>query len=291
MNTRRLLGLLLATLVVVIGAVTLTNQRDARQESAAIALYPTLAKDLNGATNITITKGGTQPAVSLRGQADHWTVAQRDDYPADLGKLRKLLVALSDAKISEQKTSNPASYQAIGVDDPASIGAIGAEIKVTTLGASYSLIVGKPMGDGNFVRRSGEVISYLVTPAISIDADPRSWIDPKLLEFVSSGGDSKNPSLLNAEDVAPLDTVDFNKPLNASVNLPDGTAVSLTGAAVGDKRWIQIDAAKNPTLAEKTRRRAFAIATYQYDSLFHPPAEKPLAAKPPLDKTAAKKPK
>ncbi len=275
MNTRRLWGLLLATLAVIIGAVILTNQRYARQESAGVALYPTLAKDLNGATNVTITKAGTQPAVSLRGQADHWTVAQRDDYPVDLGKLRKLLLALSDAKIAEQKTSNPASYQAIGVDDPAAAGAIGAEIKVSTRGAVYSLIVGKPMGDGNFVRRSGEAVSYLVTPTISIDADPRSWIDPKLFEFVPASGDSKNPSVLNAEDVAPSSTVDFSKPLNATLNLPDGSAVSLSGTAIGDKRWIQIDAAKNPSLAEKTRGRAFSIATYQYDSLFHPPADKP----------------
>ena len=65
-----------------------------------------------------------------------WTVAERANYPADVSKLRKLLLALSDAKIVEEKTSNPASYAIIGVEDPTMPGAAGAEIELSRKTAS-----------------------------------------------------------------------------------------------------------------------------------------------------------
>ena len=45
------------------------------------------------------------------------------------------------------------------------------------------MIVGKPAGEGNFARRGGENTSYIVEPAISFEAEPRFWIDPKLIDI------------------------------------------------------------------------------------------------------------
>ncbi len=75
-----------------------------------------------------------------------WTVAQRGDYPADVSKVRKLVLALSDAKIVEQKTSNPANYSVIGVEDPSIPGAAGAEIELTAKDGKHAVIVGKSVG-------------------------------------------------------------------------------------------------------------------------------------------------
>jgi len=45
------------------------------------------------------------------------------------------------------------------------------------------VIVGKPAAEGSFVRRLGENISYIVEPAISVEAEPRFWIESKLLDL------------------------------------------------------------------------------------------------------------
>jgi hypothetical protein len=103
-----------------------------------------------------------------------------------VSKLRKLLLALSDAKVVEEKTSNPASFPVIGVEDPALPGASGAEITVTAKDGKHAVIVGKPFGEGNFARRVGENTSYSVEPGISFEAAPRYWIEPRLLDVAAS---------------------------------------------------------------------------------------------------------
>ena len=46
-----------------------------------------------------------------------WTVAERDNYPADTGRLRKLLLELAEARLLEEKTSNPELYDRLKVED------------------------------------------------------------------------------------------------------------------------------------------------------------------------------
>ena len=43
------------------------------------------------------------------------------------------------------------------------------------------MIIGKAIGDANFVRRAQEKNSYIVEPGISFEAEPRFWIDTRLL--------------------------------------------------------------------------------------------------------------
>jgi hypothetical protein len=131
---------------------------------------------------LTVRKGAAAP-VTVHKQGEQWTVAERADYPADLPKLKKLLLALSDAKIREEKTSNPDSYAIIGVEDPSQPGATGTQIELTAQNGKHAVIVGKSAGEGTFVRRAGEKTSYVVEPGISVEAEPRYWIDSRLLDI------------------------------------------------------------------------------------------------------------
>ncbi len=97
-------------------------------------------------------------------------------------KLRKLLLALHDAQIVEEKTSNPANFPLIGVEDPAA-GAGGAQISMVAKDGTHAVIVGKASGEGSFAGARGENTSYLVEPAITIEAEPRLWIDAHLLDI------------------------------------------------------------------------------------------------------------
>ena len=187
MSRRRFVTLLIAAVHAISGALYLSTQRNLPRDSRGAALLPSLAGQLNTVTSLSVRRGGATPTVvTVHEQAGRWTVAERADYPADVSKLRKLLLALSDAKVVEEKTSNPASFPVIGVEDPALPGASGAEITVVAKDGKHAVIVGKPFGEGNFARRGGENTSYSVEPGISFEAAPRYWIEPRLLDVAAS---------------------------------------------------------------------------------------------------------
>jgi hypothetical protein len=182
MNRQRFMAVMIAALLAISGALYLSTQRNLPRDPHGLALLPSLAGELNTVSSLTVRKGAAPP-VTVHQQGERWTVAERADYPADLVKLKKLLLALSDAKIREEKTSNPDSYAIIGVEDPSQPGATGTQIVLTAQNGKLAVIVGKSAGEGTFVRRAGEKTSYIVEPGISVEAEPRYWIDTRLLDI------------------------------------------------------------------------------------------------------------
>jgi hypothetical protein len=187
MSRQRFLTLLIAALIAIGGALYLSAQRNQQRETIGVALLPALAGEINTVTQLSVRRGSATPSVTLHSRAGRWTVAERGDYPADVPKLRKLLLALSDAKIVEEKTSNPANFSVIGVDDPSSATASGAEISISAQDGKHAVIIGKPVGAGNFARRVGENRSYSVEPSISFETEPRFWIVSQLLDLPAAG--------------------------------------------------------------------------------------------------------
>jgi hypothetical protein len=182
MSRRRLIVLFAAALIAIAASMYMSSQRNLPRDLEGSLLLPTLANELNSVTLLSVRKGGTAPSVTVHKQGELWTVLERADYPADVPKLRKLLLSLSEAKIREEKTSNPASFPAIGVEDPSLPNATGAQIDFAAQDGKHGVIIGKPMGTGSFVRRAGENTSFTVEPGISFEAEPRYWIDAHLLD-------------------------------------------------------------------------------------------------------------
>jgi Domain of unknown function (DUF4340) len=238
MSRRRFIVLLIAALAAICGALYLSSQRNLTRDTRGVLLLPTLAPQLNTVTELGIRKGGPTPTVTLHRVGEQWAIAQRADYPADVAKLRKLLLAMSEAKIEEEKTSNPANFSIIGVEDPAQAGASGAEITVVAHDGKHAVIVGKPVGEGNFARRAGENTSYIVAPAISVEAEPRSWIDSRLIDVPSASIQSvevKLPTAAgyvlrrlkpNEEGFALEGTPAGRKPLDSKALAPSTTTLS-----------------------------------------------------------------
>jgi Domain of unknown function (DUF4340) len=187
MSRQRFIALLIAAVLAISGALYLSSRRNLPRDTHGGALLPSLAGELNTVTALSVRRGSPAPTVTVHAQDGRWTVAERGDYPADVSKVRKLLLALSDAKIVEQKTSNPANFAVIGVEDPSAPGATGAEISVTARDGKHAVIIGKPVGAGNFARRGGENSSYSVEPGISFESEPRFWIDTRLLDVAAAG--------------------------------------------------------------------------------------------------------
>jgi Domain of unknown function (DUF4340) len=183
MSRQRLVALIVIALLALGGASFLAGRRDGTQQRTGAALFPTLAAQANSATELTVFKGSSTPSLTVHKQNEQWTVAERANYPADISKLRGLLQSLADAKIIEEKTSNPVSYPVIGVEDPLKPEAGGAEVSISVADGKHAVIVGKSSPEGSYVRRAGEEKSYSVAPAISVDAEARFWIDTKLLDL------------------------------------------------------------------------------------------------------------
>ena len=376
MSRTRFGVILTAALIAICAAFYLSSQRALQHDTQGVLLLPFLAPELDTVTEVSVRKGNATPAVTVHRNGDQWSVLQLGDYPADNSKVHKLLLALSDAKIVEEKTSDPAKYPIIGVEDPTQSGAAGAEVTLSAKDGKHVLIVGKPVGEGDFVRRAGEVKTYSVAPSISVDAEPKAWIDARLFNVSSTSiqsvelkpaagpgyvlrrakpseekpgeADSQKPkpgepkpgetgeqkpgeqkpatpktaeadagfaletvpagrkavdakalspsrvALLDvrAENVAKASEIDFSKPTQVVFTLSDGNVLTLTGTAVGDKRWIEIQATKDAALAAKAQNRAFEVASYKYDAIFRPLDEllMPKETKQPENKPAAPKP-
>ena len=182
-SSRGLTALLAAGAVLIAIALWVSSRNpSAGVGSANQPVLPGLEHDVNAITQVKLAKGDGSHA-TLEKRASDWIVAERG-YPADSSRVRKLLLDLANLKVLEEKTSDPANYADIGVEDVSSPKASGTRIDLVEAGKTVSLVVGKLSGtDGTFVRVAGAKQSALASPQITPDADPRRWLDSTLIEL------------------------------------------------------------------------------------------------------------
>lgn len=161
-NSLRILATISLALILILFALQLD---DNESSTSGDLLLPQLKAQINDIGSVTLTRSGEDGATVIARRNDTWVIASRDDYPADIGKLRELLLALADAKIVERKTANPDFYDQLGLRDPAIEGSEGTRIELHGADHAYDLIVGKVAQAGFRYARVGE--------------DPQSWLIDK----------------------------------------------------------------------------------------------------------------
>ncbi len=186
MTPRRVVGLLVVGAVILAVGFWLGSQRS--RSDLAVAGQPVLGGlkgAVNDVTELRIAKGdGTR--VTLKKLPNSWTVAERE-YPADSGKVRKLLIDLGALQVVEEKTSDPASYERIGVEDVKSAKATGTQVEAVTPKKTYSVIAGRSSGmKSSYVRVPGAAKSLLASPQVMADANPKQWLDRTLLDVAET---------------------------------------------------------------------------------------------------------
>lgn len=169
--------------IILIGiAIWLSSQRhlDRATQSGDLVL-PGLEAALNSVTEIRLTKGDQTHATLKKGASD-WEVSERG-YPADSGKVRKLLLDLGALNVVEEKTRTPANYPLLGVEDTTSPKATGTRLAVVTPPKVYELIAGKTSsGKSGYVRVPSTPQALLAAPLLTVDADPKNWLDHTLID-------------------------------------------------------------------------------------------------------------
>jgi len=186
MTVRRVTLLFAIGIVVIALAAWVSSRSQTGTDSiAGTAVLPGLESSLNDITQVRITKADNARTTLNRGATD-WLVAERG-YPADSGKLRKLLLDLGSLKAVERKTSIARNYPVLGVENVTQPKATGARIDIVSGGKTWSLIVGNS-SDANdcYVRVVDSPQSLLASPLVLVDADPKQWLDPTILDISQS---------------------------------------------------------------------------------------------------------
>lgn len=185
--TSKTVQILAATIVGLILLLLVTRSDD---DSDAIVsggrLLPDFEAVANDVTAVSISRSDESGNLQIRRDNDSWVVTERDDYPADIGKIRQLIIALADAEIVEEKTANPENYDRLGVADP-DTGGSGAEIVVSGDGFSHSVILGD-VAQGNFryARATDNQTSYLVDQNPDLPTAVGDWLTGDLLDLTAA---------------------------------------------------------------------------------------------------------
>ncbi|HYM43841.1 MAG TPA: DUF4340 domain-containing protein [Steroidobacteraceae bacterium] len=182
MTPRSTLVLLGCGLLLVVAAIWLASQRHLEHATmAADLVLPGLERSVATVTEVDLRRGdGTH--TSLKKESTGWTVAERG-WPADTGKVRKLLLDLGALNVVEEKTRLPANYPQLGVEDVSTPKATGTAVEVVTPARRYALIVGhNSSGKSGYVRVAGTAPTLLAAPLLTPDADPKTWLERALVD-------------------------------------------------------------------------------------------------------------
>ena len=153
--------------------------------------FPGLAARLAEAAEVDVTHQGATLRIVLKDGA--WTLPAKGGYPIRQARLRAVLTGLTELRLTEPRTADPAEYPRLGVDDPQDATAAGAELLRVADAAGHAvaeLIVGHRRvrtqgntGETVYVRRPGEAQSWLGEGEIGVDADPQTWIERDIADI------------------------------------------------------------------------------------------------------------
>jgi hypothetical protein len=183
MTPRRVFLLLGAGVVIIAFAIWIASRRNLEHvTNSGDLVLPGLESVLNTVTEVRLTKGD-ETHTTLKKGATNWVVGERD-YPADSGKVRKFLLDLGALNVVEEKTRNPANYPQLGVEDTTSPKATGTRVAVVAPSKVYEIIVGKSSSaKSGYVRLPTTQQALLAAPSLSVEADPKRWLDHSLLDI------------------------------------------------------------------------------------------------------------
>jgi hypothetical protein len=188
-------GALVALGVVALAGGWYFGTRTTPAEQTAVAggklMFPGLAVRLRDAVRVEITHQGKVTAIEKRPDGG-WGIASMHDYPVQETKLRGVLTGLTELRLSEPRTSDPAQFSRLGVDDPNAAGSSADLLRVLD-GAGkpiLALITGhrRVRSQANvpeeiYVRRPEENQTWLAEGSLQVDADASLWLDRSVVNI------------------------------------------------------------------------------------------------------------
>ncbi len=229
--TSRILQIL-AVAVLVLLAVLFLLERDGGNATTQQLLFPDLRAQVEDVHTLRIGAAG-QDDVEIRKAGDGWTVLNRENYPADMSKVRSLLLALTDAEMIEAKTSNPELYSRLGLDDPEQHESGGIRVTLEGGEAGFSVILGDTaQSDNRFARRQDEDRAWLIDQRADVPLSAAEWLAPEIVDIDANRIRSLTITHPDEEHVRirkdSSEDIDFEV-----IDIPDGRELSYSTVANG----------------------------------------------------------
>ncbi len=123
---------------------------------------------------------------------DVWGLEERAGYIVQPTKLRGMLTALTELRLVEPRTNDPAEFKRLGLEDPSGTRAESNLLRVVDASGKpiVSLIVGhrRVRTQGNvpeqvFVRLPDDNQTWLAEGNLEVDADPQQWLDRDIMNI------------------------------------------------------------------------------------------------------------
>ena len=189
MKNRYAIGVAL-TVIVVVAAVLVSQQRAPQTSREKATLFPELAGRINDVNELVIRDAQNTLTVQL--VSDDWGIAEADHYPALVDKVKETVLAVSDLKVIAEKTDNPDLYERLGVEDIDGQGATSTRLTLSGAGEEplAALIVGNTRrsksaagAPGLYVRIAEQQQALLVAGRLSVSADIIDWIKRDIINI------------------------------------------------------------------------------------------------------------
>lgn len=190
MNQKSLAILGIATLIIVVLATVVSNgsKRTSVASTGKQPLFPEL--DVNAVAGLTVASQDGE--LTLEKKDGVWGMPAKGGYPAKFDKVKETALAVAGFETLEAKTSNPALYPDIGVQDPGEADSTSKRVTLRDAAGETlaDVIIGntRPRRSGAgepslYVRKAGEAKSWEVTGSLWLDTSVSNWLDNLILEI------------------------------------------------------------------------------------------------------------
>jgi hypothetical protein len=159
--------------------------------------------------------GGVTVATLDRSEAG-WTVIEAAGYRADWSRLKSLLANLSQAEITELKTSNAQYYERLGVEDTREENAAGVLIEFSDESGLPAVIIGNRASgrEGQYVRLRDAAQSVLIDRQLNLPAGQMDWLESEIIDISS------------------------DEVVEVEINHPDGDHIRVSKASADDEDFL-----------------------------------------------------
>ena len=194
MSPKTFIGFTIITILIVVAAgfsvVTRYSVHKVGFEDKPV--LPSFAEKVNEVEEIIVKD--SKKVLTIKRDGNSWVMADRQNYLASSEVISDLMLGLSELRLREGKTRKPERYGRLQVEDPK--GNKAKSILLTVNGKNgelAQLIVGKINNEvagssnvGRYIRRPGEVQSWLASGRLDIPLEVNKWVKPEFLDIASS---------------------------------------------------------------------------------------------------------
>jgi hypothetical protein len=182
--TAKTVQILALAVILLFAAVFALNWQRDKEQTEDEQLFPGLKERIDDTAAITVTDAdGT---VTVKRDGERWIVAEKAGYAANTDTLRRVLLAIADARKVEQKTSNPELYDRLGVGDPSREDG-GVLLSSAGLGdQDFALILGDAVQqEYRYVRIADQAQSWLIDQNPDVPDDASGWLAQEIVDIDS----------------------------------------------------------------------------------------------------------